>query len=213
VTPFLDLKKGQCIEGIGNPSERVVPLRKFRGKYGERTATYGMSDYKNYPKHVLESKKFPLWSGHDIRTVSGTGDLLTTYKQTPGHGVTAAYGVAYHLHNWFDDLETLRHKYATNGEGQKSAWTKHLSDIEKDLDLMVKCVRNLPNNISTNHHSYFEHTDADVGAFWKNFGGPRPLYFRNETYVRERHSAVRRMVAEDESKYGSRYPLSSASMQ
>jgi hypothetical protein len=190
----------------------VVPLRTFHGKYGERTIKYGAHDFNNYPQHVLESKKFPLWSGNDIRGVSGTGDPIFTYKHTPGHGVTAAYGVAYHLHNWFDDLETLRRKYATYGHADEKAWTIPLSDIEMDLDVMVKCVRNLPNNISTNHDSYYEHADGDVETFWKNFGGPRPLYFRNETYVRERHSEVRRMVADDERKHGSLYPLSSPSM-
>jgi hypothetical protein len=186
----------------------VVPLRNFRRKYGERSVKYGSLDYNNFPPAVLESKKFPLWSGRDIRTVSGTGDPLFTYKHTPGHGVTAAYGVAYHLHNWFDDLETVRHKYTTYAHGNHEAWRVNMSDLDADLDLMVKCVRNLPNNINPTRISYHEHAHGDVEIFWKNFGGSRPLYFRNETYIRERHAAVRRMVAADEKKYGSRYPPS-----
>jgi hypothetical protein len=39
VSPSLDRNKGQCIEGIGDPSERVVPLREFRRKYGGRSVT------------------------------------------------------------------------------------------------------------------------------------------------------------------------------
>jgi hypothetical protein len=206
------LTKGQCIEGIGDPTERLVPLRNFRRKYGEGTDIYGLRSYNNFPRHILESKKFPLWSGHDIRTVIGTRERLTTYNDTPGHGKTAAYGVAYHLHNWFEDLEPVRRKYATYGHALREASTMQLSQIGNDLDLTVKCVHSLPNDINTGRHSYYEHVDGDVEAFWKKFGGPKPLYFRNETYIRERHAAVRRMVEADEKIHGSRYPLPSASM-
>jgi hypothetical protein len=149
-----------------------------------------------------------LWSGQDIRTVSGSEGPLITYKHTPGHGDTAAYGVAYHLHNWFNDVEVVRHKYATYGHGWDEALTIFLTDIEGDLDLLVRCARDLSNDINPKGYPYYEHNDGDVDAFWKNFGGPKPLYFRNVTYIRERHAALRRMVAEDERKYGSRYPLS-----
>jgi hypothetical protein len=168
--------------------------------------------YTNYPKHVLESKKIPLWSGQDIRTVSGSEGPLMTYKHTPGHRDTAAYGVAYHLHNWFNDIEEVRHKYATYGHGWHEALRRNLSDIQEDLDLLVRCARDLSNDIKPNGSRFYEHNDGDVDAFWKNFGGPKPLYFRNVTYIRERHAALRRMVAEDERKYGSRYPPSIASM-
>jgi hypothetical protein len=190
----------------------VIPLRQFRRKYGERSLTYGTHDFKNYPQHVLESKKFPLWSGRDIRTVNGSGDPLMTYKHTPGHGTTAAYGVAYHLHNWFHDIEEVRHKYATYGHGWHEALKINLTDIQEDLDLLVRCARDLSNDINPNGYPYYEHLDGDVETFWKNFGGPKPLYFRNESYIRERHAALQRMVTADERKYGSRYPQSAPSM-
>jgi hypothetical protein len=197
--------QGQCIEGIGDPTERVVPLRNFRRKFGERTKDYGAEDYQRYPAHVLESKKFPLWSGRDIRTVSGSADPLMTYKETPGHGTTAAYGVAYHLHNWFHSIESIRHKYATYGHGWHEALRINLTDIQEDLDLLVRCARGLPNDLNPNGYSYYDH-NGNVETFWKNFGGPKPLYFRNQTYIRERHASLQRMVADDERKYGSRYP-------
>lgn len=198
-------QQGQCIEGIGDPTERVVPLRNFQRKFGVRTNEYGAHDYHSYPSHVLQSKKFPLWSGRDIRTVSGSNDPLMTYKETPGHGTTAEYGVAFHLHNWFHDTEGVRHKYATYGHGWHEALRINLTDISEDLDLLVRCARDLPNDRNLDDYPYHKH-NGDIESFWKNFGGPKPLYFRNETYIRERHAALQRMVADDERKYGTRYP-------
>ena len=60
----------------------------------------------------MDSKRFPLWDGRDIREVNGNDIGLTNYVHpyNDGHGTSAAYGTAYHLHNWFNDLDVLRHK-------------------------------------------------------------------------------------------------------
>jgi hypothetical protein len=36
-----DIISGQCVEGIGDPTERIVPLRTFKRRYGERDLSYG----------------------------------------------------------------------------------------------------------------------------------------------------------------------------
>ncbi len=174
-------------------------------QFGQRTIEYGSSDPNSYPAYVLETQKFPLFSGRDIRGVSGSVDPLTNYLNRPGHGDTAAFGVAFHLHNWFNDIEIVRHKYATYGHGWPGAWMRNLSDIEGDLDLMVRCARSLGNDANPNGYPYYEHR-GNAETFWKTFGGKKPLYFMNETYVRERHAQVQQLVARDEMKYGSRYP-------
>lgn len=204
LTMFLSCQ-GQCIEGIGDPTERVVPLRNFHRQHGQRSVEYGHDDPNRYPKHVLDSQKFPLMSGRDIREVSASDEPTMTYRHKPGDGTTAAFGVAFHLHNWFDDIEVLRHKYATYGHGWALARTLNLSDIEFDLDVMVRCARDLGNDINPNGRPYHEHKGG-LETFWKEFGGNRPVYFMNETYAHERHAKVQQMVAKDEAKYGSRYP-------
>jgi hypothetical protein len=123
----------------------------------------------------------------------------------PGDGNTAAFGVAFHLHNWFNDVDILRHKYATYGHGWAGAQTQQLAYIERALDLMVRCTRDLGNDADQYGDPYYEHKGG-VKEFWKTFGGKRPLYFMNETYAHERHSLVQQMVASDEARYGSRYP-------
>lgn len=165
---------------------------------------YGSQDYNKFPKRILDHGKFPLWSGRDIRTVSGSGDPLTNYNNKPGFGDTAAFGVAFHLHNWFQDFENVRHKYATYAHGSETAKIIPLSEIEGDIDVLVRCARDFPNDLNPGGKKYYEH-NGDIESFWKNFGGPKPLYFRNETYVYERHAALQSMVADDERKYGSKY--------
>ncbi|KAL3920047.1 MAG: hypothetical protein SGILL_003454 [Bacillariaceae sp.] len=200
-----DLLLGQCIEGIGDPTERVIPLRNYLRQFGQRSNEYGFNDYKNFPAHVKESGKYPLWSGRDIRGASGSDEPLTNYKDTPGHGKSAAYGVAFHLHNWFTDIELVRHKYATYGHGWDDARHINLTDIQEDLDLLVRCARGISNAANPDGYPYYEHND-DIDTFWKNLGGTRPLYFQNETYIHERHAMLQSIVASDERKYGTRYP-------
>jgi hypothetical protein len=120
-----DLILGDCILGVGDNSGRVTPKRSVNkqahGKKhlnnninkGNRIDEWGTRDYNNYPKDVIDNKRFPLWDGRDIREVNGNSDGLINYVHpySDGHTTTGAYGTAYHLHNWFNDLEVLRHKY------------------------------------------------------------------------------------------------------
>jgi hypothetical protein len=115
-----DILVGNCLLGIGDNSGRVSPTRNYNNEYGQRTSDYGKHDYQQYPKDVIENNRYPLWDGRDIRTVNGNSDGLTSYTNEyiknqgydniQGGENTAAYGTAYHLHNWFNDLEVLRNK-------------------------------------------------------------------------------------------------------
>ena len=102
------------MDGIGDPTERILPKRNFKRQYGSRTSEYGLYDPNEYPQHVLDSGRFPLWSSRDIREVAGSANGLTEYTNTDTSNVLLA-SVAYHLHNWFDDIAVLRNKYATYG--------------------------------------------------------------------------------------------------
>ena len=114
-----DILVGNCLLGIGDNSGRVSPTRNYNNEYGQRTSDYGKHDYKQYPKDVIENNRYPLWDGRDIRTVNGNSNGLTSYTEEyiknqgygrQGENTAAAYGTAYHLHNWFNDLEVLRNK-------------------------------------------------------------------------------------------------------
>jgi hypothetical protein len=111
-----DIILGNCLLGIGDNSGRITPKRNYLNEYGQRTSEYGKNNYNEYPNDIIINNRYPLWDGRDIRTVSGNSDGTTSYtkeyinSQGYIHGITATYGTAYHLHNWFNDLNILRHK-------------------------------------------------------------------------------------------------------
>jgi hypothetical protein len=50
-----DLIGGQCIEGIRDPTERMVPLRVHEREFAERHATYGQLDPEDFPDEIKAS--------------------------------------------------------------------------------------------------------------------------------------------------------------
>jgi hypothetical protein len=156
-------------------------------------------DPNQYPQHVLDSGHFPLWSSRDIREVAGSANGLTEYTNTDTSNVLLA-SVAYHLHNWFDDLSVLRNKYSTYGHFDKdwaNAPNKILSKINREIDLVVRCARDLGNEFGED--KYYERDELKDNRY------NRPIFFLNETYSRERHSLIQELVRTDEKIFGSGY--------
>jgi Glycosyltransferase family 17 len=194
-----DVISGQCVEGIGDPTERIVPLRNHHRMYGERHETYGKLNLEKYPDHVHKVGRYPLFNGPDIRTVHGDRGMQYNWKHIDSNDTFGVYGVAYHFHNWFSDHLALRQKYLTYAHGDASIMKKTLSQGGEDLDLMVRCVRDIGNEANPNSwkRDYYE-------KGWE-VKGPRPIFFQNKTYVKMRHALVQKMVHKDEAVYGSSY--------
>ena len=148
---------------------------------------------------MKDSGRFPLWSSRDIREVAGSANGLTEYTNTDTSNVLLA-SVAYHLHNWFDDLAVLRNKYKTYGH-YDDKWannpSKVLSKINRELDLVVRCTRDLGNDLGED--KYYEEHELNDGRY------NLPIYFLNTTYSRERHELVKELVRQDEETFGSSY--------
>ena len=190
-----DAIRGECLEGIGDPTERIVPLRTHKRRYGERHDSYGKEHVDNYPEAVRASGRYPLFTGPDIRTVVGDNGIPFSVKATPGADEAEANGAAYHLHNWFNDFGVTRNKYGTYAHGNTDSMKKPLSKIEGDLDLTVRCARGIDGD-DTKEAFHLNATELK---------GTRPIFFLNKTYLEERHNLVLKMVREDEAKYGSMY--------
>jgi hypothetical protein len=176
-------------------------LRNFQRLYGERVTQYGFYDPNDYPKHVLDSGLFPLFSSRDIRGVAGSANGgVTEYINVDTSNILLS-SVAYHLHNWFNDLQVLRNKYNTYGhfEDQADAPSKKLSEINREIDMVVRCARNLGNyNAETEYYEQHDLLSSD-GHYH------RPIYFLNETYTNDRHERIKEMVRLHEEEYGSAY--------
>mmetsp|Transcript_16285 Transcript_16285/g.33539 ORF Transcript_16285/g.33539 Transcript_16285/m.33539 type:complete len:571 (-) Transcript_16285:70-1782(-) len=150
-----DVILGHCVLGVGDNQGRATPRRVHtiggdrRIPAGARTGNWGATDYKKYPKDVLAYQRFPLWDGRDMREINGNADTLVDFVDEfrPGRvEKKAVYGTSYHFHNWFRDLAVLRHKYQTYGHPNSNAGGLVLSKIQGDLDMMVRCARELGND-------------------------------------------------------------------
>jgi hypothetical protein len=186
-----DMILGECIDGIGDPKGHPVPRRQA-GKQGLRNELH----VQKVPHD--STKKYPLWNAADFRE-----EDVPQYAEWKGPretGGPAAYVSAFHFHNFFDDLRTLRNKYLTYGHAEPGAMKDPLSSVHDDIDIVVRCVHGVPNPNSTWEIKRFR------GGF-EDILGPKPIFFQNETYRFFRHAAVRRMILQDEKEHGSIYPL------
>ena len=126
----------------------------------------------------------------------------------------------------------LRHKYATYGHANPDAGKKTLSNIQGDLDMLVRCTRGLGNNpapeigkLPDDGYPYYtsnrllsleeSQKRREVGSndsairtnanHMFSLGGNRPIFFQNRTYVLERHALVQKLIRDDEQRFGSLY--------
>jgi hypothetical protein len=185
-----DAVLGECIEGIGDPSDRPVPERSNNdGHY--RSEGWGLKGGEDYDATVHALGRYPLLNGPDMRMLEASYSGLVTHTNQSKNGI---YGVAFHFHNFFENLTTLRNKYKTYGHGDSTAFGKTLSKLDQAMDIVVRCAHNIRN--TRGHKVRFT---GDI----LSYAGPKPIYFLNETYRTERRELMRRLVAEDEKVYGS----------
>lgn len=187
-----DAVLGECIEGIGDSFGRPIPIRRRDHGY-YRSEGWGLKGGDDYSDEVHSSGKYPLLNGPDMRMLEASYSGLVTYANETKDGI---YGVAFHFHNFFANLTTLRNKYQTYGHGDKMAFGKTLSELDQAMDIVVRCAHNIRN--TRGHKVRF--TGDILG-----YAGPKPIYFLNHTYRAQRRDRMRQLVVDDEKLYGSSY--------
>ena len=157
-----DVMPGHCIEGLGEPTGRMVPTRSVSLKealedesmpdggpkiFGWRDNDWGQESRDEYPQHVKDSNLYPLWNAAEIRANDGATGWMLTYVNNVelGHGTTAQFGSSFHLHNWFTDLKVMRNKYLTFGHYDHLANEMPLGSFSGDVGMMVRCVHGMGN--------------------------------------------------------------------
>lgn len=205
---------GECIEGIGDNTLHPKPTRHNNREFNWRTDNYtyhthysALHDKTNPPKaNTLPSNVyFPLYNAADYRRTPGGyfygDDHLPLY-------------IGYHIHNFFDDMSVLRKKYKTYGHAQKNALTKPLSDMNREVNLMVRCALN---NSETEivdvsvmkkyktkderRHQPIARRSADYlrnANYANETGGAIPLAFRLKEYAHARHREMVDSIQKDE---------------
>lgn len=182
-----DMIIGACIEEIGN--ESVNPrAQRSGGLYRDEGWASSGGDIHKLP----ENSSYPLYSAGDFRMLSGGSMVSSKDTNSSGHS-------AFHLHNFFANFETIRHKYYTYGHPDPNAYTKPLEGLHGDIRLLVRCVYNQTDGPI--------HSDADPTEkqdFFRVKNGldvshpAFPIYFRDEDYRRRKHEAITQLVKEDE---------------
>jgi hypothetical protein len=154
-----DVIIGECIEVIGDSTKHSPAVRVFKNKIGFREIGYGAGgNYIMIPKNTTI---FPLWHAADYRQLEGG-------IQIRGHG---NLHTAFHIHNFFENCDTLRFKYTTYGEPTRDSITAPLGKLKPQLDLLVKCSINRTQKGMVHLKSI-----ADSG-------GEVPLAFQLKSYV------------------------------
>jgi hypothetical protein len=189
-----DMMLGECIDKIGDPTGRVVSGRDYHRTRGHRESGYDPGKPGGYLSHIVSSGLYPLWSTQDFRSIEGGQQYRWVNHSQEG----SDFGTSFHVHNFFDDLQVLRHKYSTYGHANHRAVKVPLSNISPALDVVVRCVHDLPNKANP------QSAVRIVKPFNRSVG-PKPIFFLNESYRKARHEHVRDIVLADEKQFGSIY--------
>ncbi|KAL3804038.1 hypothetical protein HJC23_006429 [Cyclotella cryptica] len=206
---------GECIEGIGNSTLHPTPTRNNHRTYSWRTDNYTYHTYYSAlhnesdpprPKTLPSNVYFPLFNAADFRRTPG-GFFY-------GNDDVPLY-IGYHVHNFFDDIGVMRQKYLTYGHAQTDALTKPLGDLNREVNLMVRCAVDGDDSDAMDGSVmkiYKSKDDRRKHAIMRRKGGLEflkranygwnggavPLAFRIQEYVDARHDEMVAMIHADE---------------
>jgi len=203
-----DMMIGECIEFIGDPNlhkpmPRIYtqpdnPNQLYRSAglqvgYGSGN-DWSLFDPGNNKTH------FPLWTAGDFRQRVGGVQISMSENTESQYGWQAAnYNgqpvrfTAYHFHNWFSDIKTLRFKYLSYGHNDKRAMNVSLGMLNHDLNLTVKCVMG--------RNDTGDRRERIQGGF-AALVGPVPELFKDRAYRSKRQQLLKEMIAADEATHG-----------
>jgi Glycosyltransferase family 17 len=183
-----DIFLGHCIEGIGDEALHPKAPRPYEGSM-DRAEGFGRpGSGSRAGEDNITDGRYPLLNAADMRRIGGA---VMVQRRQPGFSVYTAY----HFHNFFAGADAIRHKYRTYGHSRDTDFRYKLSDLDADLDLMVRCVHN--NNTNPNRPGYYEFVE---GGLLKMLP-PYPVYFLDDDYRRARHELVTSMVLADEREW------------
>ena len=195
-----DMMMGECIMGIGDPTGRILPPRDNRDRiHGTRNDIgFGRFTPEDFLPEHKSLGRYPLHTATDFRSVSSGMQPHWVNHPIPG-GPGDAYFTGFHFHNFFEDVQVLRHKYKTYGhENPDAEKDADLTKVAPEFDMIIRCVKGIPNEEKIMGENRFTTSFAETN-------GSKPIFFLNETFVRKRHEDVKAMVAEEERKYGQFY--------
>ena len=196
-----DMMMGECIMGVGLATGRILPPRS-NGHYGERIDV-GYGKLKNdFIEEHKTLNRYPLHTATDFRTVdSGRQYHWVEDHPIPNNGPKNSNGTAYHFHNFFTDVATLRNKYTTYGHGMASKKKVNLPEVALEVDMVIRCIKGLPNEVKKANVKVM---DRYISSF-VDMKANKPIFFLKESNRKDQHKRIVAMIAEEEKRQGKFY--------
>lgn len=183
---------GECIQDIGDPAEHPPVPRTQRTGALERIANwtkYVGTKTTTSNNNITIQVNGPLWDATDFRMISSRRAAGTTSQGYP-HMLPTAY----HFHNFFDSLQTMRNKYQTYGHPKPGAMDMALGEIQKnDIGFMVDCLTGR----STSGSKWKQPGPSDWYLMDPIYGTP-VAFQKASNYARLRHEEFQKELAQDE---------------
>jgi len=187
-----DMAIGECIDTIGNATDREPALREYANKtLGRRTKGQFLKDWKDLPPRT----RYPLWTPADFRCAEG-GRQYPEKDPQSGQVLSHSGYNAFHMHNFFPDLTVLRNKYRTYGHPVWGADSKTLGQLHTDIKVAIMCAMN---------RTATKTERSLVRGGWAHLlseGRRTPLLYANEEYGRLHLNELKDAIVVDESKHG-----------
>lgn len=166
---------GECIEGIGNSSQRLPVERAWNGLAWLSDGYTSKTSFSSLPQNTTH---YPLFNAADFRRTVGY-----LYRGNAGY-------VGYHFHNFFPSIYALRKKYKTYGHPVAKALDMPLEEIHKNLQSLIHCGRNMTLESKNSQYPLVE-------GGWKTLKGQIPWAFQVPGYVEARQRELRDMLELD----------------
>jgi hypothetical protein len=185
---------GACVQGIGDATHHPPPPGRDRDVM-HTDSGWGLNcDYNLMKRNstLWDNRMFPLYDSADFRRRCGT---RVRRRRESASASSGSRHNAFHFHNWFADVHSIRHKYATYGHAQKGASQKRVKDFSADTAMMHQCALGSTERLANQRYGYQLASDLVVEDVMY-----MPIYFQDAAYMKKRHDFLKYMIYWDETE-------------
>jgi hypothetical protein len=219
---------GACIDGIGDETKHPPPPDRIHNKVNPHTGEgWGLNceyDTMKQNSTLWNNRMFPLYDGADFRRRCGTrirrrrqqqpqqqqqqGRVLHRQKKLTAVGssssgssrvaLSSGRHTAFHFHNWFATVNSIRHKYGTYGHAHQDASQRRIKDLTTDTAIMYQCAFDRPDYGYQHASVLMGDLDSQHEQQQQQQEGFVPIYFQDVDYRKKRHDYLKYMIDWDE---------------
>jgi hypothetical protein len=197
---------GACVNGIGDetrhppPPDRNYDKRNYSGKGWGLNCEYTIMKQNST---LWNNRMFPLYDGADFRRRCGTRIRRRPREVSEGGSNKSSINgrhTAFHFHNWFANVHSIRHKYGTYGHAHQDASEMRVKDLNADTAVMYQCALGRPEWLPNQKYGYQQSSELIDGDDDDDQEGSIPIFFQDVDYRKKRHDYLKYMIDWDETE-------------